>query len=139
MYVASADQTRGKPIESPTDGCTADANTVRRSSRRDRLLLVEPDSSRVTLYCIRKGSAHSVLGCTACVLLLRHSDGHSWRTIETRPTQTLSLKFSPARTSYSPDGRVLLVVASNNTIYIYGLRKNDDGKETWALYFDEGV
>ncbi|VDB89907.1 unnamed protein product [Peniophora sp. CBMAI 1063] len=61
-----------------------------------------------------------------------------WDARQTRPTQTLSLKFAPARTSYSPDGRVLLVVGTNNTVYIFGLRKNDDGKEAWAPYFDEG-
>lgn len=59
---------------------------------------------------------------------------------ESRYVQHITLKFTPVTTTYSPDGRTILITGAGKQVYIGTLAKRgDDVKETWAVRDREQV
>ncbi|CAL1700477.1 unnamed protein product [Somion occarium] len=57
-----------------------------------------------------------------------------WDARQSRYVQSLTVRFSPVQTTYSPDGRTLLVTSTGRSMYYltYG-KKEGDEKEQWYL------
>lgn len=64
---------------------------------------------------------------------LKLSWTHNW-TLETKYTQSVSLKVSPTSTTYSPTGKSLLYTSSGNQLYslVLGRGSATENKETWT-------
>ncbi|KAH8094827.1 WD40 repeat-like protein [Cristinia sonorae] len=63
-----------------------------------------------------------------------------WDARITRPVQQVNLKYSPATTSYSPDGRSLVYTTTGRvTNYLLLDKASEDAKEQWSTSTHQGV
>lgn len=61
------------------------------------------------------------------------SISHFWVCLESRYTQQVSVKFPPAQTIYTPDGRSLGYISALNQLFFlnYGKINDESSKEEW--------
>lgn len=74
---------------------------------------------------------------TADSYCLRHPNSSA---LESRPVQSITVRYIPVQTTYSPDGRILIVFSSAKTMYCLRFGKQgEDSKEQWHQTDTPGV
>ena len=115
------------------DGITFCSNLLKWSLRWCWLYLLEPDASWFILHIKFKRQKDSLLGRETYVRATWDVCSNSDTQVsESRPVQSISVRYIPVQTVYSPDGRILIVFSSAKVMYCLRFGKqNEDSKPQW--------